>query len=128
MPYSKQEIIVHSFEDGKSAIAIREVLWGISITGKLEVIMREVAHIVKVDTHQNEETYSVPRQGGVPRRERTKQLSGPEGTICTEAEATAEDGLLQPQGVRLLPGRHLQVRGEVHEHPPGRQGLSSGEA
>ena len=92
----EKEIVIHSLENGKSAITVREVIGGISITGKLEVIMREVAHIVKVDTHQNEETYSVPRQGGVPRRERTKQLSGPEGTICTEAEATAEDGLLQP--------------------------------
>ena len=96
MPYSKQEIIVHSFEDGKSAIAIREVLWGVSITGKLEVIMREVAHVIKVEAYQIKETYSMPRQGGVPRGERTEQLSGPEGTICTEAEAATEDGLLQP--------------------------------
>ena len=96
MPYSKQEIIVHSFEDGKSAIAIREVLWGISITGKLEVIMREVAHIIGAKAYQVEETFSMPRQGGVPRRERTEQLSGPEGTICTEAEAATEDGRLQP--------------------------------
>ena len=78
-----QEIIVHLFESGKSAIAIREVLWGISITGKLEVIMREVAHIIEVKAYQIEETFSMPRQGGVPRRERTEQLSGPEGTACT---------------------------------------------
>ena len=91
-----QEIVVHLFEYGKSAIAIREVLQGIPITGKLEVIMREVAHIIKVEAYQIEETFSMPRQGGVPRRERTEQLSGPEGAICTEAEAAAEDGLLQP--------------------------------
>ena len=91
-----QKIIVYLFRSGKGAIKICEVLQGVSITGKLEVVMREVAHIIKVEAYQIEETFSMPRQGGVPRRERTEQLSGPEGTICTEAEAAAEDGFLQP--------------------------------
>ena len=55
--------------------------------------MREVAHIIEAKAYQIEEAFSMPRQGGVPRRERTEQLSGPEGTACTKAEATAEDGL-----------------------------------
>ena len=118
-----QEIIVYLFGSGKGAIKIREVLQGISITGKLEVVVWEVAYIIKAKAYQFEEAFSMPRQGGVPRGTRTKQLSDPEGTACTKAEATAEDGL-HPQGVRLLLGRHLQVRGFVQERPPSRPGLS----
>ena len=60
----------------------------------------------------------MPRQGGVLRSERPEH-PGPEGETCPEAPA--EEGLLRPQGVQLLHGWHLQVRGEVHEPPPDRQ-------
>ena len=65
---SRQEIVIHSLENGKSAITVREVIGGISITGKLEILMREVAYIVDVETYQNEEAHSLPKQGGVPSR------------------------------------------------------------
>ena len=118
-----QKIIVYLFGSGKGAIKIREVLQGVSITGKLEVVVREVAYIIKAKACQFEETFSMSRQGGVPRGTRTKQLSDPEGTACTKAEATAEDGL-HPQGVRVLLERHLQVRDCVQERPSGRPGIS----
>ena len=85
--------------------------------------MWKVAYIIRAKAYQFEEAFSMPRQGGVPRGTRTKQLSDPEGTACTKAEATAEDGL-HPQGVRLLLDRHLQVRGFVQERPSDRPGLS----
>ena len=111
MPFIEQAIIVNSIENRKGTIKICEVLWGISITGKLEVLMREVARIIQIEAYQVKEANTMPRQGGVSRRERPEQSPGPEEASCYEAEATAKDGLLRPQGVRLLFGGHLQVRG-----------------
>ena len=123
MPFDMQEIIVYLFRSGKGAIEICEVLQGVSITGKLEVVVWKVAYIIEAKAYQFEEAFSMPRQGGVPRGTRTKQLSDPEGTACTKAEATAEDGL-HPQGVRVLLERHLQVRDCVQECPSSRPGFS----
>ena len=64
----EKEIVIHSLKDGEGAITIRKIIGSISITGKLEILMREVAHIVDVEAYQNEEAHSLPKQGGVPSR------------------------------------------------------------
>ena len=64
----EKEIVIHSLKDGEGAITIRKIIGSISITGKLEILMREVAHIVDVKAYQDEEAHSMPKQGGMPSR------------------------------------------------------------
>ena len=64
----KKEIVIYSHKDGEGAIKIRKILGSISITKKLEIFMREIAHIVDVTAHQDEEAHSTQKQGGIPTR------------------------------------------------------------
>ena len=61
MPFDMQKIIVYLFGPGKGAIKIREVLQGVSITGKLEVVVWKVAYIIRAKAYQFEEAFSMPR-------------------------------------------------------------------
>ena len=56
-----QKIIVYLFRSGKGAIEICEILQGVSITGKLEVVAWKVAYIIRAKAYQFEEAFSMPK-------------------------------------------------------------------
>ena len=68
MHSGKKEIVIFSRKVEESAIKIRKILGNISITKKLEIFMREIAHIVDVTAYQEEEAHSTQKQGGIPTR------------------------------------------------------------
>ena len=122
MHIGEKEIVVLSRKIEESAIKNREILGYIPITKELEIFMRQIAYIVDITTYQEADAHPVQKQGGMPTKQGT--LSYPEGEVCTEDEDSIEEGCLrqQPEGVRVLPIRLLQVWGEVQERSPRRRG------